>query len=43
MQRLYLNKDGKPWYVTDSVEDARSAGTAHPAIAEPASTPAARP
>jgi hypothetical protein len=25
MQRLYLNKDGIPWYVNDSVDDARAA------------------
>jgi hypothetical protein len=43
MQRLYLNADGKPWYVTDSVENERSAAAAHAPAAQPDPTPGARP
>jgi len=44
MQRLYLNQDGKPWYVDDvsGTTPTRSASQASPAIA-PASAPAASP
>jgi hypothetical protein len=39
MQRLYLNKDGNPWYVNDSVDDARAAHVVKAQDPVPEATP----